>query len=296
MEMCRGLDVSNNQSSQNWPQHKQDGVAFAFAKASEGMGARDNMFDRHMAGIQKAGILPGAYHFAWPNEEVAKNAENYIGAVKAYATGPFMHWLDLEAYPDRRNYAGRTAHEIQAWSQSWLTLVQHAFPHQFVGIYTSGSDIAGGRMPTGWPLWYPWYPVQGSSYDRAEKTGQPKLHPAPLVWQFTSKPLDRSIAFASASDLRKIAQRQATEGKHEMQLDDAVPVLNWIIKHWPSDKGIADGEMLVKTLLSSTYGHARIADERTNAILAGLAELKAEVATLKAHVATIEQLQQAAGK
>lgn len=296
MEMCRGLDVSNNQSSQNWAEHKRDGVAFVFAKASEGMSTRDSMFDRHMAGILQAGLLPGAYHFGWPNQDVAKETENYIRAVKPYATGPFMHWLDLEAYPDRRNYASRTAHEIQAWAQSWLTIVQGAFPHQFVGIYTSGSDMAAGRMPSGWPLWYPAYPVQGSSYERAEKTGQPKIHPAPLIWQFTSKPLDRSIAFASASDLRKIAQHQPTEGKHEMQLTDAVPVLAWIIKHWPHDQGIADGEMLVETLLSATYGHARIAHESTDAIMAALAELKTEVATLKAHVATLEQLQQAAAK
>lgn len=298
MEMCRGLDVSNNQSSQNWAQHKQDGVAFAFAKASEGMGTRDGMFDRHMAGIQKAGILPGAYHFGWPNQDVARESENYIQAVKPYATGAFMHWLDLEPYPDRRNYNGRTAHEIQAWAQSWLTLVQGAFPHQFVGIYTSGSDIAAGRMPTGWPLWYPWYPVQGSSYDRAEKTGQPKLHPAPLVWQFTSKPLDRSIAFASASDLRKIAQHQPTEGKHEMQLTDPVQLVKWIVDHWHTDPGIADGKMLVQTLLSATYGHARITHETLDQVVAGLAELKTEVAQLKAHQTTLETLlqTQAAGK
>lgn len=293
MQTSRGLDVSGNQSTQNWAAHKQDGVTFAFAKASEGSHTRDKMFDRHMAGIIKEGILPGAYHFAWPNQKVADEAENYIGAVKTYAeTRGFMHWLDLEAYPDRRNYTGRTDHEIQAWAAAWLTLVQSAFPHNFVGIYTSGSDLAAHHYPTGWNLWYPWYPVQGSSYERAEKAGQPKTHPAPLVWQFTSKPLDRSIAFASPADLSRIAHRQPVEGKAEMQLDDAVAIGRWIIDHWPHDKGLADGHIAVESALSSTYGHARAAHDGTDAILAALTELKTEVGQLRAKVDTLEAIAQ----
>lgn len=295
MATSRGIDVSAYQKAQNWADHKKDGVAFAFAKASEGMHGRDKMFDRHIADIIKAGLIPGAYHFGWPNQDAHAEAENYISAVKPYTDGPFMHWLDLERYEDNRNYKGRTAAEIQTWAKTWVSLVRAAFPKNFVGVYTSGSDIQAGRFPNGVELWYPAYPVQGSSYQRAEAAGRPNASGIkPLIWQFTSKPLDRSIAYVSASELRAIAGKKEIDGGDEMQLGDTVKVSDWVKEQWPEDKGLQDGAIGVGSAIAGAYAHGRAAHDGTDAILAALGDLKKQLATLAAKQAAMEKLLQAA--
>lgn len=291
MATSRGLDVSEYQKAQNWTEHKKTGVAFAFAKASEGMHSRDRMFDRHIADIIKAGLVPGAYHFGWPNQDAHTEAANYIGAVKPYAAGPFMHWLDLERYEDGRNYRGRTAAEIQTWAKTWVTLVRAAFPHNFVGVYTSATDIQAGRFPNGVELWYPAYPKQGATYTEAERSGRPNAAGIkPLIWQFTSQPLDRSIAYVSASELRALAGKKPIEGGAEMQLGDAVKIEEWVEKKWPKDAGLQDGIISVAIALGGSYGYSRAAADGTAAILTALNGLKTEVATLRAQVATLEKI------
>jgi GH25 family lysozyme M1 (1,4-beta-N-acetylmuramidase) len=218
---CRGIDVSAYQGTQDWAARKAEGVVFAFAKASEGQTSRDPKFAAHIRGIIAAGLIPGAYHFAWPNQDPAREADNYIAAVKPFAGKGFCHWLDLERYSDGRNYAGKSDAQIAVWVTTWLARVRNAFPGQRVGVYTSADDIAKGHVPLGVPLWYPAYPWGPAAYSRAEAAAQPKPSGrAPLIWQFTSQPIDRSIAYLSAADLRAWAQGTTTE-EDPMAITDA---------------------------------------------------------------------------
>ncbi|MER6632343.1 glycoside hydrolase family 25 protein [Streptomyces sp. NPDC000987] len=221
MGTCRGIDVSQYQGPQDWAAHKKAGVVFAFAKASEGQRSHDERFTQHITGIKKAGLVPGAYHFAWPNQDSAKEAANYIAAVRPHAGRGFVHWLDLERYSDGRNYAGRSSAQIKAWAAAWIAVVQRAYPGQRVGVYTSSDDIASGRAPDGVPLWYPAYPWGPASYNRAEAAPQPKPSGrAALIWQFTSQPLDRSVAYMSEAAFRAWA---AGDGTPSPQEGDSMP-------------------------------------------------------------------------
>lgn len=212
MATCRGIDVSAYQSLQDWKARKAEGVVFAFAKASEGQTSRDPRFDAHIRGIIAAGLVPGAYHFAWPVQDPAREAANYIAAVRPYARVGFVHWLDLERYSDGRNYTGRTDKQIAAWVAAWLAAVRAAFPGHRVGVYTSADDVAKGHVPDDVPFWYPAYPWGPAAYSRAEAATQPKVSGrSPLIWQFTSQPIDRSIAYMSAADLRAWAAGTTTE-------------------------------------------------------------------------------------
>jgi GH25 family lysozyme M1 (1,4-beta-N-acetylmuramidase) len=229
---CRGIDVSAHQPAQDWGTHKRNGVVFAFAKASEGQRSRDARFAQHIAAIKAAGLIPGAYHFGWPNQDAAREAANYIGAVKPHADKGFVHWLDLERYPDGKNYAGRTSAQIKAWVSTWIDAVEKAFPGQRVGIYTSGDDVAQGHAPGGVPLWYPAYP--GASVDTyAEAEARPAPSPSgrtPLIWQFTSDPagsgpnLDLDIAYMSAAALRAWAAGTTTTNTGSGTEDDVVGI------------------------------------------------------------------------
>ncbi|MFG2699524.1 glycoside hydrolase family 25 protein [Streptomyces sp. NPDC048386] len=207
MATSRGMDVSSYQGPQDWAALKKKGVVFSFAKASEGQHSRDKRFDTHIAGIIKAGLVPGGYHFAWPTQSVAAEATNYIAAVKPYARKGFVHWLDLEQNSGGRNYGNRTASQIRTWVAEWLRLVAAAFPGQRVGVYTSASDVAAGHLPAGVPLWFPRYPWGSADWSRAEAAAQPTVNGVrPLIWQFTSQPYDRSIAYLSEAALRAWAQ------------------------------------------------------------------------------------------
>lgn len=205
----RGMDVSSFQGPMDWASAKKAGLTFAFAKASEGEHTHDTHFAQHITGIKHVGLVPGAYHFAWPNQDAAKEAANYISAVKPYAGKGFIHWLDLERRSDGKNYTGVTAAHIKTYASNWMAAVQKAFPGQRVGVYTSADDLAKGHVPTGATLWYPAYP--GSSVDtyaEAEKHSRPAPSGhAVSIWQFTSNPatgpnLDLNICYKSADDLR----------------------------------------------------------------------------------------------
>ncbi|AVH58373.1 MULTISPECIES: glycoside hydrolase family 25 protein [Streptomyces] len=217
---CRGIDVSAYQASMDWAALKSDGLSFAFAKASEGQNTRDARFAAHIKGIKAAGLIAGAYHFAWPNQDPAREAANYIAAVRPHAGPGFLHWLDLEAYSDRRNYRGRTAEQIRAYAAAWIAAVQKAFPGQRVGIYTSADDIAHGHVPTGVPLWYPAYPgARVDTFAEAEAASRPTPSGRTVtIWQFTSTPakgprVDSNLCYMSASALRTWAAGDTAPSK-----------------------------------------------------------------------------------
>ncbi|MGW1801527.1 glycoside hydrolase family 25 protein [Streptomyces sp. NPDC001984] len=237
MATCRGVDVSAYQPVQDWAVHRRAGVVFAWAKASEGQHSRDPRFATHISGIIAGGLIPGSYHFAWPNQDVGTEAANYIGAVRQYAHAhDYVHWLDLERYSDGRNYAGRTDAQILAWVKQWIAIVEDAFPGQRAGVYTSGDDIAKGHVPAGVPLWYPAYPgSRVDTYAEAETAAQPRPSGRqPLIWQFTSTPasgprMDLNICYLSAAQLRAWAAGD-TEDDMALSPDDIEKIADAVAK------------------------------------------------------------------
>lgn len=211
MSTSRGIDVSSYQGVQDWKALAKGGLTFAFAKASEGQHTHDPEFGTHIAGIIAAGLVPGAYHFGWPTQDPDAEAANYVTAVHGHRVSGFLHILDLERRTDGANYKGRTAKQIQAWAHAWVAAVQAAFPHDRVGVYTSASDITASHLPSNSAfLWYPAYPSGAMSYADAEKRTPPAPSGRhPLFWQFTSTPVDRSLAYLSPADLRTWAAGDA---------------------------------------------------------------------------------------
>lgn len=60
-----GIDISEHQGSKfDWKIVAAAGHAFAFVKASEGVGFRDPTFTRNWAEAANTGLLVGAYHYA----------------------------------------------------------------------------------------------------------------------------------------------------------------------------------------------------------------------------------------
>jgi GH25 family lysozyme M1 (1,4-beta-N-acetylmuramidase) len=226
----RGLDVSAYQGAQDWNSWARGGMTFAFAKASEGQHSRDSRFATHITGIIEAGLIPGAYHYGWPSQDAAAEAANYADAVKPFARPGFIHILDLERRSDGANYGGRSSSQVRAWAETWIARVRAAYSGQRVIVYTSADDIAAGRMPsTADALWYPAYPSGAMSYPEAEAHARPApggLHP--LFWQFTSTPLDRSIAYLAPAELRAWALGTTTQPHQEDDMPLNAEDKTWI--------------------------------------------------------------------
>jgi GH25 family lysozyme M1 (1,4-beta-N-acetylmuramidase) len=196
------VDVSDNQPShQPWTSF---GVHMGIAKASEGQHSHDAWFGRHLADIRKAGLVPGAYHFAWPNQDVTLEAANYASAVRPVNSSDLVHILDLEPYPNgAKNYTGRSDAQIRAWADRWVALVKKAFPGQRVLAYTP-RDAYTRHFPEGADgYWYPAYPVQNRSFATAAKLARPMVAGHQVWgWQFASVPRDQTVIYMSPADLR----------------------------------------------------------------------------------------------
>jgi lysozyme len=76
-----GIDVANFQGQITWTSVKGDGVAYAFAKATESTGFTDADFAGNMSRGKGAGLQMGAYHFAHPESTCPSSQVNHFWAV-----------------------------------------------------------------------------------------------------------------------------------------------------------------------------------------------------------------------
>lgn len=75
-----GLDVSNHQGPVDWPTvaADDDGLAFAYIKATEGATWVDASFAQNWTGAEQAGLQRGAYHFFTLCRPGLEQAENFL--------------------------------------------------------------------------------------------------------------------------------------------------------------------------------------------------------------------------
>jgi lysozyme len=79
-----GVDVSHYQARIDWSQVREQGMDFAFVKATEGATHADTLFCDNWEDIRAAGLMRGAYHFFRPRTSAEAQAFQ------------FMHWVDLQ--------------------------------------------------------------------------------------------------------------------------------------------------------------------------------------------------------
>ena len=78
----RGIDVSSYQGEIDWAVIAEQGIDFAFIKATEGSGYQDPYFEQNYENAQKTDIRIGAYHFFSFDSVGATQAQNYIDTVE----------------------------------------------------------------------------------------------------------------------------------------------------------------------------------------------------------------------
>ncbi|MHC5305832.1 GH25 family lysozyme [Bartonella sp. LJL80] len=77
----RGVDVSHHQGEIDWARIRQQGIHFAYIKATEGGDFKDRQFQRNWQAAKSAGLRVGAYHFFTSKTDGALQADNFIQSV-----------------------------------------------------------------------------------------------------------------------------------------------------------------------------------------------------------------------
>ncbi|MFO0758001.1 MAG: GH25 family lysozyme [Byssovorax sp.] len=147
-----GIDVSYYQETIDWPAAAQAGVAFAFARVSDGSGFSDPDFARNWAGMRAAGVIRGAYQFFRPAEDPKAQADLLIAQIRengGLGPGDLPPALDIEVMD------GVTAPVVLARMQVWLDRVEAALGKRPL-IYTAPGfweDLDAPPSFGRYPLW-----------------------------------------------------------------------------------------------------------------------------------------------
>jgi len=176
-DQVKGIDVSHNNKAIDWPTVAASGIAFAFAKATEGAGFQDPQFNANYAAIKSNGMIRGSYHFFHANLDAGAQARNFLKFVQALGPGDLPPVLDIEVN-DNSNSA-----VIIKGVQVWLDTVGAAL-HCKPIIYTSASfwngNLGGTDQFADHPLWVAHYT---SNAQPAIPTGFTDY----TVWQFSEQ-------------------------------------------------------------------------------------------------------------
>ncbi|MCL6479203.1 MAG: glycoside hydrolase family 25 protein [Peptococcaceae bacterium] len=119
----RGVDVSHWQGDIKWDLVKNDGISFAFIKATEGVDYEDRNFSMNLKKAKEAGILVGAYHFCTPSsvEDAVNEAGHFINVITKYGG---IGVLDLPPVIDIEKNQGLTREQISKIVRAWAEKVK----------------------------------------------------------------------------------------------------------------------------------------------------------------------------
>lgn len=90
-----GVDVSSYQENVDFKKLKEQGVEFAYIKATEGSAHVDGSFSEKWQAAKETGVLAGAYHYFSYESSGATQAENFIKTVGSLE-GRLIPAVDME--------------------------------------------------------------------------------------------------------------------------------------------------------------------------------------------------------
>ncbi len=148
----RGVDVSRYQGDIDWPTLANEGIDFAFIKATEGSSYRDPCFDTNLSEARKTDLRVGAYHFFSFESAGATQAANFIAAMPRF-DGSLPPVIDLEYYGSFAA-APPSADQVRAELDAMIALLRDAYgtaPILYVTEDTYERYIAGHYADI--PIW-----------------------------------------------------------------------------------------------------------------------------------------------
>ncbi len=181
-----GIDVAYPQGATfDWALVAQDGIRFAWVKATQGAGGIDPTFGRNWIQSRRAGVLRGAYHFLSPDSDPIVQADHYLRTVGALNADDLHPMLDVEV--DRGKPAALVRDATQRWcerveAETGRVVVLYTYPSFARTVGWDAPDPIGER-----PLFIAHYSVDpgtGRAYGMRSPI-VPKAWANWLVWQVT---------------------------------------------------------------------------------------------------------------
>lgn len=154
-----GIDVSHFQGNVNWPAVKAAGIAFAFAKASDGNTYTDSQFANNWRGMQAAGILRGAYHFYESKDDPQTQAQQFLKILGQLGSNDLPPVVDIES-----STGSFGTQSLANNLQIWLDTVEQSLQRTPI-IYTNcafwNANLVTKLTPqfSRYPLWIAQYGV-----------------------------------------------------------------------------------------------------------------------------------------
>lgn len=142
----KGMDVSHYDGTIDWSVAHGSGIDFAFVKATEGTTFVDPTFATNWAGMKKAGVVRGAYHFFHSNVNPVAQADFVTKTVGALEPGDLPIVIDLEVTD------GNPESTVISTATAFLAAVTKATGVTAM-IYTSPAFLSDFSSFTGNPLW-----------------------------------------------------------------------------------------------------------------------------------------------
>ncbi|GAA0506308.1 lysozyme [Saccharopolyspora subtropica] len=197
-----GMDVSSHQGNVDWKYWWNQGMRFAYVKATEGTGYKNPYFAQQYNGSYNVGMIRGAYHFALPDRSSGAAQANYFvdnggGWSKDGKTLPGA--LDMEYNPYGSTCYGKTKSQMTAWIKDFSD-TYHARTGRWPVIYTSTSwwsQCVNGDFSSTNPLWVARYASTVGTLPYNWKIW--------TIWQYTSSPLDKNTFNGAYDRLQALA-------------------------------------------------------------------------------------------
>lgn len=210
----KGVDVSHFQGPIDWAKVSADGIAFAFAKATDGLGT-DPTFTTNWNVANATGIFRGAYHFFRPKLSAIDQAKHFCDTVGPLGPRDLPPVLDVESIPLKPGPGDdwdslQTADARQKVVMDWLAFVSDALQKTPI-LYTNRSFW---QPKFGAPPAFAMYPLWIAAY--ANAPGLPVTWQRWTFWQHTDQGqvsgikgnVDLDWFNGSASELEQFAGAQ----------------------------------------------------------------------------------------
>lgn len=96
----KGIDVSHYQGNIDWDMIKDQGIQFAYIKATEGSTYTDEYYYQNRSEAMENGISAGAYHFFSFDSQGETQAEHFVDTIGPQ-DGMLIPAVDVEYYGDK---------------------------------------------------------------------------------------------------------------------------------------------------------------------------------------------------
>lgn len=175
-----GIDVSHHQGVIDWAMVRQQGVDFAFMKATEGATFVDSKFKTNWKEAKANGIRRGAYHFLRPRTDLTAQINNFARVLGSVEPGDLPPVIDTEVPSDWSRLNGKQSVDLIVGFIDGLRAKLGDNVHPIVYLSPSFADdvLKNDSRLKNYPLWL-------AHYTAASRPRVPKPWDFWTFWQFT---------------------------------------------------------------------------------------------------------------